>query len=165
MKQTLMMVLAAAALLAGALTGAFARQDSPDDAHVRAAREMMAATGAENAFRAILAVMGAQITTVVVQQNKGKEKKAREILKPILADAASRREEMVAQAAKVYAKRFSVAEMKQITDFYKTPVGRKLVAQLPQIMQESMQIGRRMSQEIGAEVIRRFKAEAKKQGL
>ena len=132
---------------------------------IRAARDLMAVTGAEDSFRSILAVMGAQITNVVLQQNKGKEKQVREILNPILADAAKRKEEMVAQAAKIYARKFTIAEMKQITRFYKTPVGRKLVKQLPQIMQESMRVGQFSSQKIGADIIRRFKEEAKKKGL
>ncbi len=89
----------------------------------------------------------------------------REILNPILADAAGKREEMVSQAANIYARKFSIAEMQQITRFYKSPIGRKLVVQLPQIMQESMRIGQSVSQKIGADIIRRFKDEVKKQGL
>ena len=162
MRQILLLTLV---FLLGAQTASFAKDVTPSAGQIKAARELMAVTGAENSFRSILAVMGAQITNVVVQQNPGKEKQVKDILNPILADAATHREEMVAQGASIYAKKFSIAEMKQITDFYKTAVGRKLVSQLPQIMQESMLIGQRVSQKVGADIIHRFKVEAKKQGL
>jgi len=162
------MILLACSVMAILLTsngGVFAQKAALSVEQIKAARDLMAVTGAENSFRSMLALMGAQITNVVIAQNKGKEKKVREILNPILADAAGKREEMVSQAANIYARKFSIAEMQQITRFYKSPVGRKLVAQLPQIMQESMRIGQSVSQKIGANIIRRFKDEAKKQGL
>ncbi len=165
MRQIFLLACAAVAILLTANEVSLAKKQAPDGAQIKAARQLMTVTGAENSFRSILAVMGAQITNVVIQQNKGKEKKVRKILNPILADAASQREEMVSQAALIYARKFSIAEMQEITRFYKSPVGRKLVAQLPQIMQESMRIGQSVSQKIGADIIRRFKDEAKKQGL
>jgi len=165
MRQIFLLACAAVAILLTANEVSLAKKQAPDAAQIKAARQLMTVTGAENSFRSILAVMGAQITNVVIQQNKGKEKKVRKILNPILADAASKREEMVSQAALIYARKFSIAEMQEITRFYKSPVGRKLVAQLPQIMQESMRIGQSVSQKIGADIIRRFKDEAKKQGL
>ena len=71
---------------------------------------------------------------------------------------------MVAQAANIYARKFTIAEMQQITTFLQIPRGRKLVAQLPQIMQESMRIGQSVSQKIGADIIRRFQSASQKTG-
>ncbi len=152
-------------LLAGMYTGALAQDRAVDPAAVRAARQLMTITGAERSFESILAVMRAQITLVVVQQNPGKEKQVREILKPIMEDAARRKEEVVSQAARLYAKQFTVAEMNEISAFYKTPIGRKLVARLPVIMQESIRIGQEWGQKLGADIINRFKEEARKRGL
>ncbi len=47
--------------------------------------------------------------------------------------------DLVAAAAKVYAQRLSAQELSQAVDFFKSPVGRKLVTTQPQITQESGQ--------------------------
>jgi len=45
--------------------------------------------------------------------------------------------EMKQWSADIYARRFSSAELKQLLQFYKTPVGRKLASKLPEIMGEA----------------------------
>jgi hypothetical protein len=45
--------------------------------------------------------------------------------------------EMKAWSADIYARRFSSAELKQLLQFYRTPVGRKLASKLPEIMGEA----------------------------
>jgi hypothetical protein len=52
--------------------------------------------------------------------------------------------ELVQEAAGLYARHFSVNELHQIAMFYKTPVGAKTLNVMPQIMQESMQISQRV---------------------
>ena len=41
----------------------------------------------------------------------------------------------------IYAKYFTAAEMKQITAFYKTPIGAKMLTTMPQVINESMLAG------------------------
>lgn len=45
--------------------------------------------------------------------------------------------EMKQWSADIYARRFSSAELKQLLQFYRTPVGRKLASKLPEIMGEA----------------------------
>ncbi len=45
-------------------------------------------------------------------------------------------DEMMGWSAEVYAKRFTVAELKDLVKFYKTPLGSKLAKSLPEIMGE-----------------------------
>jgi hypothetical protein len=53
-------------------------------------------------------------------------------------------DELIAETAPLYARHFSVAEIKQMAAFYKTPVGKKMLALTPQIMGESMQISQKI---------------------
>ena len=53
-------------------------------------------------------------------------------------------EEMTAEIVPLYARHFTVQEIRQIADFYKTPIGTKMLATMPQIMGESMQISQRL---------------------
>lgn len=57
----------------------------------------------------------------------------------------------------IYARHFTVEEMKTMIAFYKTPVGQKLVSKLPVITQESMMVGRRWGMELGTRIAQRLK--------
>lgn len=63
----------------------------------------------------------------------------------------------------IYAKRFSVKELKQIVDFNDSPVGQKMIRSMPQITQEAMQVGQMYGRElvpkIKDRILARFKAE------
>jgi hypothetical protein len=43
--------------------------------------------------------------------------------------------------AKLYMKAFSEAEMKQLVAFYKTPVGKKALSEMPSLMQQGAELG------------------------
>ena len=57
---------------------------------------------------------------------------------PKLAD------EMMAEVVPLYARYFSPDEMKQLATFYRTPIGRKSLQVMPQLMGEGMQLGQRV---------------------
>jgi hypothetical protein len=72
---------------------------------------------------------------------------------PVLIEAAnSRVDEIGDQMAGVYARAFTVDEMRQLIAFYQTPVGQKLLEKSPTLVQESMSIGRAWGQRLGAEL-------------
>lgn len=51
---------------------------------------------------------------------------------------------LVTEIMPLYARHFSAAEIHQIADFYRTPVGEKLVVSLPEIMKESIEVSQRV---------------------
>lgn len=53
-------------------------------------------------------------------------------------------DEMVRATAQIYARHFTVEELHQIAAFYRTPVGTKMLATMPQLMSESMQVGQQV---------------------
>jgi uncharacterized protein len=53
-------------------------------------------------------------------------------------------DEMLRETEQLYARHFTAAELDQIAAFYRTPVGAKMLASMPQLMNESMQIGQRV---------------------
>lgn len=58
----------------------------------------------------------------------------------------------------VYAKYYTEEDLDQLITFYKTPIGRKLIAVTPQIVQESMQLGREWGQKLGEKILSEMKA-------
>jgi hypothetical protein len=62
-------------------------------------------------------------------------------------------DELFAEMTPLYARHFTAAEIGQMSTFYKTPVGKKMLSTMPQIMSESMQISQRvMMPRIGAAI-------------
>lgn len=53
-------------------------------------------------------------------------------------------DEMMAEMVPLYANNYTTAEIRQLTDFYATPLGRKMLALTPRLSSESMAIGQRL---------------------
>lgn len=53
--------------------------------------------------------------------------------------------DMEKEMVPLYARHFTVDELKQMAAFYRTPVGAKTLKVIPQIMQEAMSIGQRIA--------------------
>lgn len=67
-------------------------------------------------------------------------------------------DDLVNMIIPIYDKYYSEADIKQLTDFYQTPVGKKVIASSPKIMQESMQAGQSWGQKIGGKIMENLKA-------
>ena len=66
-------------------------------------------------------------------------------------------DQLVNLTAPIYAKHFSVKEMKEMIAFYNSPTGKKLVSKLPVITQESMVLGSQWGQQIARKIIDELK--------
>lgn len=53
-------------------------------------------------------------------------------------------DEILAETVPIYARNFTADELKQISAFYRTPVGAKMLAKMPQLMGEGMQVGQQI---------------------
>ena len=53
-------------------------------------------------------------------------------------------DEMMAELVPFYARTYSADELKQITAFYRSPVGAKMMATMPQLMQTAMQVAQKV---------------------
>lgn len=68
-------------------------------------------------------------------------------------------DEFVELLIPVYDKHFSDDELKGLIAFYETPLGKKLISELPPIMTESAAIGDKYGEQIAGQVIKRMQAE------
>jgi hypothetical protein len=64
----------------------------------------------------------------------------------------------------MYDANFSADEIKQLVVFYQSPVGRKIVVQLPQLTQQMMAMGQSWGERAGARAVERIRAAAKQKG-
>lgn len=79
-----------------------------------------------------------------------------------LAEARARRTDLEDLLVDVYERHFEADELRQLSSFYKTSIGQKLLATLPAVMQESMLAGQEWGRRLGAAVAEKLAAEGVK---
>lgn len=68
-------------------------------------------------------------------------------------------EDLISRMIPVYARYFTVEDLKVINAFYESPTGQRFVASLTPMIQENMKIGQAWGQEVSQKVIDDLKAE------
>jgi uncharacterized protein len=71
---------------------------------------------------------------------------------------------VVNETARLYAVRFSEQELKDALAFYKSPVGRKLIAEEPGIAEQSLKWTSAWADKLSEEIVAKMRAEMKKRG-
>ena len=159
----------AAALRAGALLIALsaataAVAQTTQSANFALARDVVVASGATRAFEGVIPSILQQSLSVFLQQNPDLGKDLSETVKGMAPDFEKRVSEIVDIVASVYATRFSEAELKDILNFYRSASGKKLVAQLPSVLEESFVKTQEWSAKISEQIVVRLRNDMKKRG-
>jgi len=150
--------------LAGFGSAAVAQSSPPSAASVQLAREVVLASGATRAFEGVIPSILQQSLSVFVQQNPDLQKDLTEAIKAIGPEFEKRSSDIIDIIATTYASRFSEAELKELLTFYRSAVGKKFVAQLPNVLEESFVKTQEWGGRISEEVVVRLRAEMKKKG-
>lgn len=120
----------AAASLVFIYSGAtFAQELTPE--HVKQARGAIAAIGATNQFDAILPQAADALKAELIQKDPNLEALISSTVDSEVLALAARRSDLENEAARVYAKVFTEADLKAIADFYATDAGKKLISEGP----------------------------------
>ena len=72
-----------------------------------------------------------------------------EAFKLVMGEVAAQLDQLLDRMVPIYDKYLTHAEIKELIRFYETPVGKKILSALPQIMQESGAVGAEWGKEIG----------------
>jgi uncharacterized protein len=101
---------------------------------------------------------------VFLQTNFMWQKDLDEVAAKLEKEYAPRADELVDASARIYASHFTEAELKQILAFYQSPLGKKMIAEEPKALEESMANAGRWGDNFSQEVIAKMRAEMKKRG-
>lgn len=135
--RTLRSGLCAAVALAGLMaTPALAQEISPS--HLAAAREAVDAIDTTEQFDQILLNAATQIKAELIVNNPDLQSKISEMVDDSAIALAPRRADLENEIATVYAKMFTEQELREISQFYNSEAGRKLIRQGPQATREMM---------------------------
>jgi len=160
----------ALAVALGALaSAAFAQQPAPKGpppsaAQVQLARDIIDASGAARAFDGVIPTIMQQAYASFLQQNPDLQKPLVESVNTIRGDFEKRQPELVAMMAQSYASHFTEAELKELNSFYRSPTGKKLVTELPAVLEESFVSVRQWGSKTSDEFVAALRAEMKKRG-
>ncbi|MGE0766026.1 MAG: DUF2059 domain-containing protein [Hyphomicrobiaceae bacterium] len=144
-----------------------AAQKAPDadPAAVAAAQELMHAAGATRQFEAVIPSLVQQMTAIFVQQQPAHERVIRQAFAGVALRMTERKNELIVEIAKLYAQQFSLAELRELTQFFADGVGKRFVDKQLVILPQSMAIGQQWGARIGAEVDAEMRKELRKRGV
>lgn len=166
LRSTLAGVLRAVALLIAlsAFSHALAQTAAPSATNFKLARDFVVASGATRAFEGVVPSILQQSLGVFVQQNPDLQKVLTETVQAMAPEFEKRGSEIIDIIARVYASRFTEAELKQILAFYQSDVGKKFVTLQPSVLEESFVKTQEWGGKLSEEVVVRLRAEMKKKG-
>ena len=161
----LLFILAVPALPAGA-------QPAPPPAAadadaLAAARTLIETTGMTAMMGQVLDGMRAPLVQALRQQAPQLppatvEKAVEEVLIP---EFRARLPEFADSAAGIYVSNFTVAELRELVAFYATPIGRKTLLVMPQILQQSMAAGQAWGQRVAQDALLKNRAALAQRGI
>jgi uncharacterized protein len=149
-------------------TSAQAQQKAPptgDPQAIAAAKELMIAMGSLRQFEVAIDTMTRGLADLYKKQAPAKGREIDEVMGLMASKFNARKMDMLDMVAPLYAEKFTIAELRDIGAFYKTPIGQKMINTQPEIMQRSMQLGMAWGQMIGRDVELEALQELKKRGV
>jgi hypothetical protein len=154
-----------AALFAAALVvtaPAYAQQ--PSAAAMTTAKEFVNLSGATLIFSPLVSGVIEQSKMLFLQQEPGLAKDLNEIAAKLRTELNPRLEELNVEMARLYATKFNETELKEIMTFYNSSTGKKLLAEQPQVAEQSLKFAQDWSIKLSDEVVGKMRDELKKRG-
>ncbi len=149
--------------LVASIAGA-AAQKTPSASAMATARELIAVKGANTLYEPLVGGVVEQAKNVFLKANPLLGKELNEVAAKLRADFAPRSAEVLAETAKLYATHFTEQELKDALAFYKSPLGQKLLAREPAVVDESMRSARMWADKLSEQIIAAMRSEMRKRG-
>ena len=151
-----------AAVLTLSAPTAYAQKSTP--AALLTAGEIVTTTGAAALFNPLVAGVVEQAKGLFLQQDPSLSRDINEIATKMRADLTPRLSELSGEMAKIYTQHFTEQELKDLLAFYKSPIGKKLLAQQPVVADASLKFAQDWANKLSDEVVAKMRDELKKKG-
>jgi hypothetical protein len=160
-------VAAALALGCLALSGAATAQApaAPTAAAIAAAKELVSLKGGASMFDPLVPGVIESAKNSLVPTNPQLQQPLNEVAVQLRKEYDPKRAEILDEVAKTYAKHFTEQELKDIVAFFKSPVGKKMLAQEPIAIDQSLKAAQSWANNFSDVVLERFRVEMKKKGV
>jgi hypothetical protein len=129
-----------------------------------AAREILALKSVNAMYANAVPGLVERTKNTLLQSNLNYQKDLNEVAVIVAKNLAGREKEIGEGMAQVYANEFTEQELKDLVVFYKSPLGKKLLASEPRAIQSSMAYMNQWAQSFADLINGQFRAEMKKRG-
>jgi uncharacterized protein len=142
-------------------------QSTPDPAAVKEAQSLMSRFGVDALAKQQVAQMSQRLDEMFQSIDLGKDKDEllSELAQRIQKQMESRLPRYFEDATVIYARVFTFDELKELNAFYDSPLGRKLVQKMPELLRECNELSQRMGVEVFREVWQSMLPEFEKRGV
>jgi len=158
-----------AALFAlGLATGAAMQPAAADEikpSQLAAALDAINAANIPQGFDNILPSMAARVEDSIIRVRPDLHTQITQTVEATALTLADRKGDLNNDIARIWAKVYSEDELKVIAAFYKTPAGKKLLANGPKIAKDTLTAAQQWSDRVGAELLDKSREALKAQGV
>ena len=139
---------------------------APDPKRLVAAKELIGIMQAQNVYKNTLEAMNNHMLLILSKENPGKEDKLRKVIWDSTSKILeSHTKEIADNNAIVYANTYTEQELQEMTKFYKTPTGQKVVETMPQLMSQALAANQMVIAQTLQESMTAIREQVQKQGL
>jgi hypothetical protein len=139
-------------------------QQQPSPAAIAAAQEIIALKGSGTMYDAVVPGVIEQAKNVLLQTNPNLGKDLNEVAAQLRKEYDGKRDELHKEVARIYASHFTEQELQDIATFYRSPLGKKMVAEEPLALEQSMRSAQDWANKFSDQMLARIRAEMKKRG-
>jgi hypothetical protein len=141
-----------------------ARAQAPSPGALAAAKELVTLKGGGSMFDPLIPGVIESAKNQFLPINPNLSGPLTEVANQLHKEYAPKRAELLDLVAKIYAQHFTEAELKDIVAFYKTPAGKKMQAQEPIAIKQSLDAAQEWANQFSDTVLQRFRTEMAKKG-
>lgn len=139
-----------------------ARQPSP--AAILLAKQIVDIKNVKDVFQPIVVGVVEKTKQVFMQTNFMWAKDLNETAADVHKQYDPRVSELIDASARIYATHFTEQELKDLLAFYKSPLGQKVLAEEPKVLDESMVFAGTWADNLSVDVMASMRADMKKRG-
>jgi hypothetical protein len=136
----------------------------PSPASILLAKQIIELKDVRNIFQPLVRGVVAKTRDMFMQTNFMWAKDLNECAVIVEKQFDPRLNEVLDNTARIYASHFTEAELKELLTFYQSPLGKKMVAEEPKALDESMASAGKWADNLSLAVIDSMRVEMKKRG-
>jgi hypothetical protein len=153
-------------LVAALAQPALAQQPSPTSDEARAAAQALIEASATSAqFDQMVPLLVRQMTQAFTSLAPDRAQEIRDVMEKLSVRFVERKSELMDEVVRIYADLMTIEDMREVTRFYQSGPGRRMVMAMPEISRRSSTAGQIWGQMLGQEIAAEARSELKKRGI
>jgi hypothetical protein len=137
---------------------------APSPAQVALAKEIVTLKGGNIMFDPLVPGVIENVKNMLLPTNLNLEKQLNEVSAQLKKQYESKKDDLNNEVARAYAKRFTEQELKDLLAFYRSPLGKKVVVQEPNALDEANRYAQDFANSFTDQIMTQMRIEMKKRG-